>query len=80
MVVNGIMELAQMSEFKGEKDLVVTPGPGSAYPSLSGKTVASVQVCWPVLMFAALQLHVGLKGICSLSSEVNAFLLETGSL
>lgn len=62
------MELTQMSEFKGEKDLVVTPGPGSDYPSFICKTVASIQVCWPVLTFAALQLHVGLKGICSLSS------------
>lgn len=57
-----------MSYFEGQKDLVVTPGPGSASPSFSCETVASVQVCWPDLTSAALQLHVGLKGICSLSN------------
>lgn len=67
VVVTDGGKLTQMSEFKGEKDLVVTPGPGSASPSFSCETIASIQ-CWPVLMFAALQLHVGLKGICSLSN------------
>lgn len=50
-----------MSELKGGKDLGVTPG-------FRCETLAPVRVCWSVFMFAALQLHLGLKGICPLSS------------
>lgn len=68
MEVSWIMELTQASELEGGKDLVVTPGPGSTSPSFSCEIVASIRVCWSVFMFAALQLHLDLKGICSLSN------------